>query len=500
MQEFLAAVNISISFNAKIGSSDSTDYVELANKFIFEVFWKCSTVNDMLEQSNVVIMLCGLEPRLATHVSKYIYDTVAEDSRVQDYRRTISSDNNMDHRYITDIQNLMFESMEECIVGSNPLFLIGDLVINTRSQYCDMVCSGIDQKQIVPDSVLSINVGYTNTENVKLIKYLPMFHHLEKIKITCECASPILLSTQSNRQMIDKLNNCIAETIKVNTSTLKSLSISAYDTGGHYPVYKTVVSNLPSMINLVAISISFITMSHDDTTTFYKFLEETSHLEQIELEYVECKCMKKHDVNLSKHQQLQYLNYDHFANVIDLDSNNLEIFGFVNLKESNYEKIFDIIRKSCKLKQLVLIGYFPIKSQSYHNNITKRLGRVLPLLHNLSKLELWYCMLTDTIIQLPLELKSLKNIKLVHVIMSLKPWQKFVDSLPSIPHTVNVSVLSCYVTGDGEKVNVDRLTLILQGLWGGKGNDAIQYVKDQYQLFHVKNDDYHRFDFSTKQL
>ncbi|XP_060579745.1 uncharacterized protein LOC132736604 isoform X1 [Ruditapes philippinarum] len=91
MQEFLAAVNIGINFNAKIGLSDSTGNVELVKKFICEVFRNCSTVNDILEQSNVIIMLCGLESRLATHVSKYIYDTVSEDSRVQEYRRTISS-------------------------------------------------------------------------------------------------------------------------------------------------------------------------------------------------------------------------------------------------------------------------------------------------------------------------------------------------------------------------------------------------------------------------
>ncbi|XP_060576186.1 uncharacterized protein LOC132733545, partial [Ruditapes philippinarum] len=76
MQEFLAAVNIGINFNAKMCSSDSTGNVELVKKFICEVFRNCSTVNDILEQSNVIIMLYGLGSRLATHVSKYIYDTV----------------------------------------------------------------------------------------------------------------------------------------------------------------------------------------------------------------------------------------------------------------------------------------------------------------------------------------------------------------------------------------------------------------------------------------
>ncbi|XP_060594938.1 uncharacterized protein LOC132749236 isoform X2 [Ruditapes philippinarum] len=508
MQEFLAAVNICINFNAKMCSSDSAGNNELAKKFINEVFQKCSTVNDILEQSNVIIMLCGLDPRLATHVSKYIYDTVSKDSRVQEYRRTINSRIYDDHSCITDIQKLMFDSMEEfnaaCSIGSNTVFYIGDLVIDRWDQSCDIVCSGIDQKHIVPDTVLSIYVGYISTQNVKLTKYLPMFHHLEKIEIRYASVSQMISSTQSNEPTINEMNNCVCETIKVNTSTLKSLSLSLDDsyTDKYYPVFKTVVSNLPSMNNLVAISnmssMFDITMSHDDTTTFCNFLEGTSHLEQIHLYKVKCECMKQHDVNLSKHQQLQYLHLYKTVSVIDADTTNLEIFTFCKLKNGNYEKIFDIIRKSNKLKELKLYEDYYNKSQLYHTNITKRLVTVLPLLHNLSKLELWYCRFTDNITQLPSEMKSLKYIMLQNVIMSLTTWQKFIDSLPGIPHTVDVRVFNCYITGDGEEFNDGMFTLTLQGLRGGKGNVAIQYVKDQDQLFHVKQDDTIWFVFSTK--
>ncbi|XP_060587863.1 uncharacterized protein LOC132743363 [Ruditapes philippinarum] len=525
MQELLAAVNIGINFNAKKSSSNSTGNVELVKKFINEVFQKCSTVNDILEQSIVIIMLCGLEPRLATHVSKYIYDTTSEDSRVQEYRRTIISNIYRDHSCITDIQKLLFESMEElnatCSIGSNTFFYIGDFVIDRRGQYCDIICSGIDQHQIVPDSVLSITVDDINTQNVKFTKYLPMFHHLEKIAITYESEFQRLLrtlnlsiadpmsrrlsstqgdSTQSDEQRIYEINSCVAETIKVNTPTLKSLSLNCVSyTDKYYPVCTTVVSYLPSMINLVAISMYDITMSHDDTTTFCNFLEGTSHLEQIHLNDVKCECENQHDVNLSKHQQLQYLYLFNTVSVINADTTNLEISIFNKLKNSNYEKIFDIIRKSNKLKELALYGEINNKSQLYHTNIRKRLVTVLPLLHNLSKLELWQCRLTDNIIQLPLEIKSLKNIKLVYVIMSLTTWQKFVDSLPHIPHTVDVIVKDCYITGDGEEFNDDWLTLPSQGgLRGGKGNDAKQYVKDQDQLFHVKCYSVIVFEFSTK--
>ncbi|XP_060563142.1 uncharacterized protein LOC132722637 isoform X2 [Ruditapes philippinarum] len=510
MQEFLAAVYIGINFNTKLDSSGSTGNVELTKKFIYEVFQKFSTVNDILEQSNVVIMLCGLEPRLATPISKYIYDTVSEDSRVQEYRRTISSDFYMVDSCITDIQKLIIELKEEsnapCSEGSNPVFYIGDLTIDLFNQYCYIVCSSIDQHQILPDSVLSINVHVLdiNTKNVRFTKYLPMFHRLEKIVIKLESLSSTQSdgtqsNEQSNEQTIDEINNCVSETIKVNTLTLKSLSLdNVINTDIYYPVCKTVVSNLPSMVNLVAISMSFIAMSHDDTTTFCNFLEGTSHLEQIHLCKVDCQCHNQHDVNLSKHQQLHYLDLKYTVRVIDVDATNLEIFGFGGLKDRNYEKIFDIIKKSYKLKELLLHGDEFSKSHFYHANITERLVSVLPLLHNLSKLQLLYCMITDNIIQLPLEMKGLKDIKLVSVIMSLTTWQKFVDSLPSVPHTVDVSVWFCYITGDGEECNDGMLTLILQRLEGGKRNDAIQYVKDHNQLFHIKRDDRIFLNFSTK--
>jgi hypothetical protein len=240
-------------------------------------------------------------------------------------------------------------------------------------------------------------------------------------------------------------------------------------------------------------------MSHDDTTTFCNYLERTSHLEQIHLGNVNCECQNQHDVNLSKHQQLNYLYLECTSvghgsvRIIDVDTTNLDIFGICYLEDSNYEKIFDIVEKSYRLKELILY-------ENMFSNppfITERLVRVLPLLHNLSKLKLLHCRLTDNIIQLPLEMKSLKDIKLVTVIMSLTTWQKFVDSLSSIPHTVDVSIGYCYITGDGEEFN-DSPTMTFQGLEEGKGNDAIQYVKDQNQLLHVTSDDRLLFNFSTR--
>jgi hypothetical protein len=246
------------------------------------------------------------------------------------------------------------------------------------------------------------------------------------------------------------------------------------------------------MNNLVAISMSDITMSHDDTSTFCLFLKSTSHLEQIYLNEFKCECRFRHNVDLSRHQKLQYLNLNVKLNVIDAGTANLEIFCI--LKVINHAKIFDIIRKSKKLKQLELHADY--LNELCETNITDSLICALPLLHNLSKLVLHKCMFTDNIIQFPSGMKSLKNIELARVIMSLTTWQEFVDSLPEISHSVDVSVMYFYIAGDGENLTKNMLTF--QNCKGGKGIDAKQYVKDRNQLFRIRRDKVVLFEFSTK--
>ena len=191
--------------------------------------------------------------------------------------------------------------MEECntCLGENyPLFYIGDLYISRWGKPCDIVCSCIDQKQIHPDFVHSIYVDDINTTNVKFSKYLPKFKHLERISIKYAFVGS---------SSAEKVNNSVAETIQVNASTLKSLSLDDDTSNNNNLLYKKVVGILPSMNNLVAIEMRGIEMSHDNTTRLFEFLEGTSHLEQVDID-IECECWKQHDVDLSKHHQLQYLD------------------------------------------------------------------------------------------------------------------------------------------------------------------------------------------------
>ncbi|XP_060570211.1 uncharacterized protein LOC132728569 [Ruditapes philippinarum] len=490
MQEFLAAVNIAIKFITEEGSPESRENVKLdrCSQFVKDVFQKCSTVNNILEQSNVIIMLCGLEPRLATDVSKYIYDIVSNDQK--EYR-TINSDLSC----ISNIQKLIVESIEECnasVTENRPVFYIGNLVITSNNE---IVCSSIDQKQIAPDYVRSISVYDINTRIFLFSERLSKFQRLHRIDIKYDQG---LSSTQSNKQVNDKVNDSVAGTIKVNASTLKSLSLDGnFLSERMKPVCKTTISCLPSVTNLVALRMRYITMSHIDTIAFCNFLAGNSHLEEIHLEKIKCECSEHHDVDLSKHKQLRYLHVAAGIDVTYANTTSLEVFRFETLDNGNHEKVFDIIRKSNKLKELMLSVGVSNNSQLYSPNVTGRLASVLSLLHNLSKLELSRFNLTDNLIKFPFEMKSLKHIELFMVKMSLTTWRKFVDRLPDIPHTVNVIVSYCCITSEGEECNIDMSTLEPKEFRGGRESDAMQHVKDKGQSFVVKNDDLNLFLFST---
>jgi hypothetical protein len=389
----------------------------------------------------------------------------------------------------------MFESIEECNAcakENRPVFYIGNLVITNINE---IVCSSIDQQQIAPDYVRSISVYDINTRNVLFSERLSKFQRLHRIDIKYDQG---LLSTQSNKQVNDKVNDSVAGTIKVNASTLKSLSLDGnFLSEGMKPVCKATLSCLPSVTNLVALRMRYITMSHEDTSTFCNFLARNSNLEEIHLDKIKCECRKHHDVDLSKHRKLRYL---HLANGVDVTYANttiLEVFRFETLDNGNHEKVFDIIRKSNKLKELILIVNVSNSSQLYSPNITEKLASVLPLLHNLSKLELCRFYLTDNLIKLPFEMKRLKHIEMFMVKMSLATWRRFVDSLPGIPHTVNVIVSYCCITSEGEECNIDMSTPVPKEFRGGKESDAIQYVKDKGQSFIVTNDDLNLFLFSS---
>ncbi|XP_053405052.1 uncharacterized protein LOC123522820 [Mercenaria mercenaria] len=166
-QEYLAAVYIAICFEERIApfpDSVNTDLSGHCVQHITDFFSKCIALDEILEQENVLIMLCGLEPQIASSVSKYIYDIVTTDKRVLQHRRTI--DNHFKHTYlISTVQKCIFKCIEEMQACIQSSLNLGDIFVQSTSD-CERLCKIFEKQFISPDSVVEFIIG-------SLVKVLP---------------------------------------------------------------------------------------------------------------------------------------------------------------------------------------------------------------------------------------------------------------------------------------------------------------------------------------
>lgn len=498
VQEFLAAVNIAINFKNKLSTSDdleSTDLQCLCNQFVNDVFRDRSTVDGILYLSHVIIFLCGLEPRLAYHVLKVIYDVVMEDPVVKKYRRTVDSD----ERFVTNIQEVIFNSIEAystCQADSHPLFLIGDLIVHVRN--LDTVCSRLDQQQISPCSVRSLTVSIddiftTNSRN--FFNYLPMFQHLEKLDIQSGLITLQSLTTDmsDDKEMIDVIVNSLVKTVEVNVSTLMSLSICGVSfTSMFYQVSKAVVCCLPRMDNLVALKICQLSLKHNDVCALCEFLKDSCQLECLNIS-VKCECGNEHDVDLTKHKQLKVINSSNGMSVTNADVTQLEEFTYTGLNFSNNMNIYDMIVRAHQLTELSLNAELSV-STSFHENITARLVNLLTFIPNLRRLQITQFRFHVNIIQTPSEFKHLEHISFRGVAMKLETWRRFVDSLNNIPHSVYVETAYLRIVDENDR----SMNVRFSDVRSGRKMDAIQYLRDQDSIFIIEGGDSAWLSFLTK--
>ncbi|XP_053390944.1 uncharacterized protein LOC128553787 [Mercenaria mercenaria] len=269
-QEYLAAVYIAVRYKEHIspsadsGNPDLSDHCAL---LIRDFFSKCTTLDEILEQANVFIMLCGLEPRIAVSISKYIYDIVTRDTRVLQYRRTIYNR----HEYlISNIQRCLLNCMDEvqaCGTRIQSNLYLGDIRFNPYSSNDEHLCKSFEWQPFSPDSVISFSISQTETDiyRKRVFKYLQKCQRLEAIDIV-----KIKIDEEDIKYVCD--------VIKDNTLTLKALSI-----GNSKLIRRTIVRRLPDMSHLVALKIEYVTMPHDDFISLCTFLSASSHLEQISI-------------------------------------------------------------------------------------------------------------------------------------------------------------------------------------------------------------------------
>ncbi|XP_045216955.2 uncharacterized protein LOC123566703 [Mercenaria mercenaria] len=508
VHEYLAAVYIAIEFKAHIGSSSDSDNPDLSGHcapIIKKVFRKCTTLEKILEDANNFILLCGLEPRIATSISKYIYDIVTRDKRVLDYRRIIKDAVNI-YRPVDLILNVQecilncIEEVQSCHTTIPSYFYVGDIVAVRKPSF-DHLCTCIDKQYISPDSVRSFTVDtYKTEEYLKTVsRYLTKCRLLERIHID---ALPI------SDKIEDEDMKSICGVIEHNTSTLKSLYVDFYPNEYLKPMYKTINHSLPDMSHLVALHIKGFILPHEDFTSLCTFLSGNSRLQQISISCTFCElcrdssyfeCRNQHEVDLAKHQQLQYLECAKSVTVTHVNTSNLEIFTCESLNSTNFVKVFENISTANKLTKLYLeYDRFRSDTESSYYTVTDKLITLLPLLHQLRELTLDRFTLTDNIMKCPSEMKNLELICLLSVTMSLTTWRQFVDSLSLIPLPVKVLASFMYFTRDGEECNRGIYWMLEEE---GREEEAAawQYVREQGELFNMRNVKGNSINFFNKE-
>ncbi|XP_045216939.2 uncharacterized protein LOC123566694 isoform X2 [Mercenaria mercenaria] len=450
VQEYLAAVYITIKLKAHIGvsaDSENSDFSGHFAPFIKEVFNNCTTLDEVFEQENVFIILCGLEPQVSAPISKYIYDIVSRDKRVQEYRRIMHRSSPISE-YIYDItprnkrflkyrrtihgldgkflilyiQNVISECIEEaqaCQANILCDFYIGDVIVESKTD-CDHVFTDINEQYMFLDSVRSFRIDIYQADNLKtVLKSLQKCRRLEAIRIQTE--------------------------------------------------------------------IGF----------------ETE---------IESKCREQNEVDLSEHQQLQYLNYDQHVIITRVNTSNLEIYECISLKSTDCVKVLDNLCTANKLTELILRYDVnsPDKNSSYRV-VTDKLTTLLPSLHKLRELTLHEFTFTDNMLKCPSEMNNMKRIHFTFVKMNLTTWRQFVNSITEMPLSVEVKAERMFITRDGEECNPDLGWKIISRHSNGSFNSAqrsanceevaaFQYVREQRALLNVEKEDGHRHSmwFSTK--
>lgn len=150
IQEVLAAIYIVIkcqsdhSNASKMGEPKEVVKMHLRN---------IKTVEDVLEQSNVIELICGLSPSLASELTKYIYDILTRDERFLHFRTTFTDWRI--YRIVSEIQELIFGCIKEFDSSEkdeNPELYLSDIIIRDKADIAFL-------KNIQVSTILSVTIA-----------------------------------------------------------------------------------------------------------------------------------------------------------------------------------------------------------------------------------------------------------------------------------------------------------------------------------------------------
>ncbi|XP_053389288.1 uncharacterized protein LOC128552283 [Mercenaria mercenaria] len=488
MQEYLAAVYIASQFREMLKSQK--DEHDLTDVCVRKYFGSCKTVVDILEQSNVLIILCGLEPRLLTKISEFFYNVTIVDKMVVKERNKFMDRHQISldhHKLINDIQACILKCIEEVMLITNNARLrvyIADLYVDLSTDLLRYV------HNIVLKNVLSIAIVDGKYIRIALYKnddYKETFYCAVKHLVKCDQLKVIKYTSDTFSD--SRIKNEVTTILETNVRTLETIHLRNVDY--NIITIARLVSVLPKMRQLISLQVYcesyVIFLTHDDIVALCKFLKQTTSLQHISLGSYCCKG-DKHMIDLSKHKQLQHVDFRCTSLcMVSCNTDNLETCKLNITNDDMMKQVCNSLYKADKLKHLELFDYYSVCS---NETVTKSLTRLLPSLVSLSSLTLWDFTFTDNIIERPCDMKNLKEITLFRATMSLTTWCKFINSLHELPQVVKVNTHRVYIK-DGT----------ISGFCFSDEKEeasAYQYVREKTNLFRVTNDSLYPFQFTTK--
>ncbi|XP_053389907.1 uncharacterized protein LOC128552861 [Mercenaria mercenaria] len=490
MQEYLAAVYVASKFKEMLTSrkslqNDENDLTEICREFVGKYFGSCKTAVDILEQSNVLMMLCGLEPRLLTNVSEYIYNVTLVDETIIEERNKAQTQYSLDHhKFIRDIQTCIFKCTEEVVSSAknvNSPVYISDLYVFRSTdllRYIQYITLKTVLSIEVTDDGLSIIERGTKTFSLA-VEYLTICDHLKAVKA---------------RISDERLYRKVAQILETNVSTLETISLLNIDKR----MILFLVLIIPKMRRLTTLQLnSSANVSQDVCLSLCTMLNQTASLQHISLG-ITCEKNKQHQLDLSNHTHIQYVDFMFCTFYMgSCNTDNLETCKLDIISGAMMNQACTTLYKACKLKHLEPNGAVSLMFNYIECRIiTESLIRLLPSLISLSTLTLWDFYFTDNIIACPSDMKNLKEITLISVAMSMKTWYKFIDCLPELPQVVKVEISNMDIRGG---TIYDKET-ILGYVMRDKSQeaDARAYVREKTNLFRVTSDSYLLFCFTAK--
>ncbi|XP_045203876.2 uncharacterized protein LOC123556881 [Mercenaria mercenaria] len=532
VQEFLASVYITMRCGNENVSSKSVKQFREDQKgkdeinhseCILNYFQGCKTLGDVLELSNVMILLSGLVQSGCMQITKYILDVTNGNNMVVGYRLTTQEYHKC--RIVKEIQNIVSACVKESGLQETH---ISDLT--NRSHVTTSLGdsdshrkqSDNEDKRFLLGDLIIINASDLKLlQNIKTDKVISLFYATNRTDLSMCVGFKVQKLYILLAEIPEQDVKTLCTITKESSSSLKSISVEkAYYTPDeplYVTLYDTLIDCLNRMKQLVAIQVEGFKLSHQHCNTFAKFLKKSKYLHEIFVQHIHCEngYCKTHKISLPKHENLKKLSLNNSNITIDsFNTNSLEMcdiggidkdfpvclksaqlleqFKFSSISSddssitfpSMQENLKHVILESIMMKteawsefanSLGQLNSLETLQLDYSNIPPEALERVFEHLRHYSSLRHLYLggveLTRSHCFTFMLRMDHLENINLSCIIMSQEAWANLVDCLLKVSYRLAVHTFRLKIEAE------DRLTF-RQCIKGRRDAFRVKYEKD----------------------